>query len=46
MIKREGKPPMFVLYSKDGSRKLGSFKTRKEAEMREKRVMAVKQLKK
>lgn len=46
MIRREGKPAQFVLYSKDGTRKLGTFKTRREAEMREKRIMAIKQLKK
>tara|TARA_A100001515_G_C4472645_1_gene177365 strand:+ start:425 stop:565 length:141 start_codon:yes stop_codon:yes gene_type:complete len=43
MIKKEGRE--FVLFSKDGSRRLGTFKTRAEAEERERKIFAVKGLK-
>jgi hypothetical protein len=43
MIKKEGRE--FILFSKDGSRRLGTFKTRAEAEDREKKILAVKSLK-
>ena len=43
MIRKEGRE--FVLFSKDGSRRLGSFKTRAEAEAREKKILAIKSLK-
>lgn len=36
----------YVLYSKDGSRKLGSFKTKKAAEKREREIQRIKHLKK
>ena len=43
MIRKEGRE--FVLFSKDGSRRLGTFKTRAEAEAREKKILAIKSLK-
>jgi hypothetical protein len=36
MIKREGS--MYVLYSKDGKKVLGKFKTKEEAVKREKQI--------
>jgi hypothetical protein len=44
MIKREG-PEKFVLFSKDGSRRLGEFRSRKQAEDRERQIMQIKSLK-
>lgn len=43
MIRKEGRE--FVLMSRDGTRRLGSFKTRAEAEAREKKILAIKSLK-
>jgi len=37
MIKQEGSN--FVLYTKDGKRKLGIFSTRKDAEERERQIL-------
>jgi hypothetical protein len=42
MIRKEGR--QFVLFSKDGNRRLGTFKTRAEAEARERKILAVKTL--
>jgi hypothetical protein len=44
MIKREG-PRKFVLYSRDGSRKLGTYASRKAAEERERQINAIKAIK-
>ena len=44
MIRREG-PEKFVLFSKDGSRRLGEFRSRKQAEEREIQIMQIKSLK-
>ena len=44
MIKKE--KGRFVLYSKDGKKKLGTFKTRREALMREREILFFKGLKK
>jgi len=37
MIRKEG--TKFVLYNKTGTRKLGEFRTKKEAEKREKQIL-------
>jgi hypothetical protein len=40
MIRKEG--TQYILYSKDGSRKLGTFPSRKQAEERDKQITRIK----
>lgn len=42
ITKKDGK---WILYTKDGKKKLGEFKTKKEAEKRERQIIALKYFK-